>query len=287
MRRKIELLMIGLVCSWLVTSIGFAETINLVTTTGTDPTVGTLATPGYFVTDSNGVIWKIIDAQSTGTGVFQPFLRLQNNGIEQGLNTDASKVLDNIDGIWTHSVLWSTVGTIQIGSEFYYDLALDINEPDNASDRFLSLDVLQLYSGSTGNATSTQGLTMNFSAGDKVLLDYALSNSGSGQADIEVLIPINLVQNPNEYFYLYSQFGAVGSLGQGNTSQDYKASDGFEEWSMLSQSSAPSNVPEPASLLLSGTGLVTLAWFGRKRSRGVFSSAEKRQNSKERPGYGE
>jgi hypothetical protein len=261
MCRKIELLAIGLICFLLIPASSFSNTINLVTTTGVDPTTGMLATPGYSVTDSQGVVWQIIDTQPTGTGVFEPFLRLQKNGIESGLNTDAKNVLSNKDGIWTHSVLWSTVGTVEIGSTYYYPLTLDINESKSKSGRYLSLDVLQLFSGSTPNATSTAGLTKLFDAGDTVLLNYAL-NSGSGEGDLEVFIPTSLISNPDGYFYLYSQFGGVGKQYKG---MDFGASAGFEEWRV--DPPGPNPVPEePISLLLLCSGLIPLGWIHRNRS---------------------
>jgi hypothetical protein len=250
MRRKIELPAIGLMCFLLVSASSYSDTINLVTTTGIDPTMGTLAAPGYSVTDSNGVIWQIIDTQPVGTGVFEPFLRLQNKGTESGLNTDAKNVLDNKDGIWTHSVLWSTVGTVDIDDTSYYPLTLDINESKSKSGRYLSLDVLQLFSGSAPDATSLNALTLLFDAGDTVLLNYAL-NSGSGEGDLEVFIPTSLISDPTGYFYLYSQFGGVGKDYKG---MDFGASAGFEEWSVA---------PPPRTRFQSspGTSFVAAAGF--------------------------
>lgn len=112
---------------------------------------------GWFLRDST---------QPAGTGVFNPFLRLDvkgNNATEQGYNTDAvkqvdplnsnttRKVMDNMTPVnWTHDV---SVGSLNIvkwtdGIE-YVQFKLDINEPGNVAS-LLSLDGLRLILGAGG-----------------------------------------------------------------------------------------------------------------------------------------
>ena len=40
----------------------------------------------------------------TGTGVFGPFLRVQQNGTESGYNTDGALQFDTKPGAWTHAI---------------------------------------------------------------------------------------------------------------------------------------------------------------------------------------
>ena len=133
-----------------------AATYNNVAVAGVSAVTGTV---GGAITNTMGtVIFARDSTQPSGTGVFNPFLRLdcKGNGCdEQGYNTsgikgDASngyttrKVLDNMTPVnWTHDVLISTLQLDSTGK--YYQFKLDINEPGNAN-ALLSLDGVRLYS---------------------------------------------------------------------------------------------------------------------------------------------
>src|SRR5690349_15998758 len=57
------------------------------------------ASSNYF-----GAIYTQTSVQPTGTGVFQPFVRIQMNGQEQGYNTSGTPVFDDKGSPWTHDV---------------------------------------------------------------------------------------------------------------------------------------------------------------------------------------
>jgi hypothetical protein len=215
------------------------------------------ASGAYFVQISDG---------STGTGVIDPFLRIQRNGSEQGFNTDASKVLDNKDGIWTHSLLTSDVPvkTLSDGNT-YYQLMLDINE--SSSRRFVSLDTLRVYQVSAPALTSLGGLNpvwdMDSAGNTYVELNYSL-NPGSGYGDMFAYIPTSVfASDPNRpYFVLYSRFGNPST-----------SDAGFEEWATLSVPAPPPPppppIPEPETYALMLAGLGAMAFVARRRkSRG-------------------
>jgi hypothetical protein len=95
------------------------------------------------------------DTSNVGTGVFQPFVRIQQNGDgnckrplhESGFNTDGTARFETKDAgasNWDHSLLLSNIGTDTVGGVKYRIFALDINEANNSTDRFLSLDKLQV-----------------------------------------------------------------------------------------------------------------------------------------------
>jgi hypothetical protein len=198
----------------------------------------------------NGGFFEQVPDQSTGTGVIEPFLRVQANGTEQGFNTSVNNVLDNKDGIWTHSLLVSDVPVVNLGGTNYFQVLLDINQ--TGANPLLSLDQLKVYRQSTGNISSVAGLTNQIynldGAGDTFIrLNYDL-NPGSGAGDMFAYIP---VAGSGDYFYLYSQFGSINA-----------SNDGFEEWATVGVSQP---IPEPETYALMMAGLGVVGFMARRR----------------------
>lgn len=195
----------------------------------------------------------------TGTGVYEPFLRLQHNGTEQGFNTSASGVLNNKAGIWTRDLLVATIPTITVNGKKYREIRLDINENNNRTGRYLSLDSLQIYLEDMAGIDTKSGLTnLKYSmdtAGHNyfVKLDYTLA-SGSGWDDMSVLLPEEIFADAltNRYFYLYSRFG-----------ENYASDAGFEEWA--ADPPVAATVSEPGTLALLGFGIASLLLAMRQR----------------------
>ncbi len=145
-------------------------TINLTGATYNDVTA---TTEGTISNALGSVTFTNQKFQPTGTGVFNPFLRLDVKGNvrdEQGYNTSATisegsgnnyttrKVLDNMAPVnWTHDVLISDLNLVTVGNgrnkKQFYEFKLDINEPGNANS-LLSLDGLKLWSTSTPSQSS-------------------------------------------------------------------------------------------------------------------------------------
>ncbi len=227
-----------------------------------------------------GALWTTTDMQSTGTGVIDSFVRISSNKlVEDGMNTSARPLLNNENSspTFTTDLLKSQVPVVTLpkadgssGTQSYYEFLLDINQ--TGSDPLLSLSGLQLCSSGSGgksfadtcagtgsslrydldgNLSAPYAISQSTAPTNNVLLNYNL-NSGSGSGDLFLYIPTNLVPggSSNRYIYLWSQFGLPAPYGN---------NDGYEEWAVRKDlgSAAPFNspVPEPASLLLLGTGL--------------------------------
>src|SRR5262245_20832266 len=134
----------------------------------------------------NGALLQTTDQQPTGTGVIDPFLRLQHNNVEQGYNTSGSPLpFDDSAGIWTHDMRVADVRGITIEGVAYAAFLLDINESSSPSNRLLSLNSVQIYtsplaSQTTPDVASLGTLRWDMDAGEDstVNLNYSL-NHGS------------------------------------------------------------------------------------------------------------
>ena len=88
--------------------------------------------------------------------------------------------------------------------------------------------------------------------------------------DMVLFVPDSPLFANNQYVYLYSEFGCGNEFTaakscQGN--QKYPSGAGFEEWWVPGSNTVfgTAAVPEPATLFLSGTGLLLFARRYRRR----------------------
>ncbi|HEY3886401.1 MAG TPA: PEP-CTERM sorting domain-containing protein [Vicinamibacterales bacterium] len=228
----------------------------------------------------NGAGFDVVDPQPTGTGYIDSFLRIQQNGTEQGYNTSGRPVQfdEKTDQNFTRNLLTADVPVVTNPDGLtgnYREFFLDINEQASGLDALLTLDQLKIFVSNTPSITdgysSSGGGTLagaskvydmdTGSTDNWVNLDYTLVGGGSGSGDMVLYVP-DVGFSGYQYVYLYSQFGCVpgkkGVCGSGSN-QKYQSGAGFEEWWTLSPTAPPPPVPEPGTLLLLGSGLFAAA----------------------------
>jgi PEP-CTERM motif-containing protein len=252
--------------------------------------------PAQGISGSIGsALYQVVGPQPTGTGVIDSFLRIEQKGTEEGFNTSERQSISlpsgtsagYCDGVdcdsktdpnYTHDLLTSKIPTVVINGQTYREFFLDINEPAGGAQNLLTLDQVEIYqSGSAGLSThlssgggSLTGATKIYDldggpggkADNWINLDYTLIGGGSGSGDM-VLFVLDTGQFNQQYTYLYSQFGCA-SCGSGSNTK-YASQAGFEEW-WVPGSTTNTAVPEPATLLLLGSGLLYVGKRYRQRA---------------------
>jgi uncharacterized repeat protein (TIGR01451 family) len=212
---------------------------------------------------------------SSGTGTFNPFVRLQGSPTEQGYNTNGTTQFDTKVGTWTHAIKVSEIPQRPCPqaapTETCFELFNDINE--NNSTPYVSLNKVEVYYTSSATLTGypfSGNATLQYAFNGNILIHDV--NQGSGRGDLRYDIPVgsgtNQVPlpancnygNPNctTYFVLYSQWGTTGTLNNIN----YNSDGGFEEWKVKVYPVPPdisvAKTPDGGSINAGGNAVFTI-----------------------------
>jgi hypothetical protein len=210
----------------------------------------------------NGAVFTGATGHNTsGSGVIDSFVRLDNTGVEQGYNTAARPYSDSIitndagtTATFNHPIQLKDLPVVvrQQGSVLvpYFEFVLDLNQENSLP--YISLDALQVSTASSGSltgytadgtygnvATVAYDMHGGTNAYNAVALDSAY-NTGSGSYDMFLNIPVSdfsitTAADLNKYVYVYSQFGKQtlnDAIQPGTTDAKNggSANDGYEEW---------------------------------------------------------
>lgn len=218
--KKFALLCVGLVSVGLLTAQG--AVVDLTTQSGVS-----------LSTSYGTAIFTTNFSRPTGTGVFDPFLSIHAQGIEQGYNTSAKKGgFDTIrEGQWNHEILVQDMATVTIGGAEYYSFLIDVNEPNEGNMGLISLDALKIFTSKKLGETTEDVEALGIKRFDIDLpadsyLIYHDKNAGSGMGDIAFFVPTSafIGASPTDYVYMYQMWGTHFS-----TDPSYVLEGGFEE----------------------------------------------------------
>jgi hypothetical protein len=197
--------------------------------------------------ETNGGLAKFTTVDNAGSppagsGVIDAFLRIRNNGSEEGFNTNfrssGQPPLDGVAGDFTRNLALGDVPVVNGFRRFF----LDLNESGGSNAR-IDLTELKIFLSPTASLGTLVGLTPIFTLDQTVNLRDV--NSGSGRYDLFVDIADSLFTGgTTQNLYLFSKFS--------------NADAGFEEWSVGTPNN-PTPVPTPALLPgLIGMGIAAL-----------------------------
>jgi hypothetical protein len=183
----------------------------------------------------NGAFFSVNHDQPTGTGTYNPFLTIQNNGVQQGYNSSTGNFDTKREPQWNHEIRFSDLQQTTINGIAYFGFRVDVNEPNGANRADITLDRLQLFTSSTLQNSTSTGANGQFSGSLGILrydLDLGGDNSvhytdrqhGSGSGDINIFIPVEFFAGTqqNDYVYMYQLWGNSDN-----------SEGGFEETSLI------------------------------------------------------
>ena len=180
----------------------------------------------------DGAYFAVNSQHPTGTGVYNPFLTVQNNPWEQGYNSSTGNFDTKREPQWNHEIRFSDLQVTNLNGIAYFGFSVDVNEPNGGNQAGISLIGLSIWTSATlqsSTSTDANGFfngslgALRYSLGGNSVL-YNDQMSGSGAGDINIYIPVSAFAGTqaNDFVYMYQRWGNSDS-SQG----------GFEETSLI------------------------------------------------------
>lgn len=181
------------------------------------------------------------DFGSSGTGTFDSFVRVQEDGEEKGYNTDGTLQYNTKTGNWTHSIKVSAIPVVYLDPDAggpatfgpYWELFNDLNETNTTAGRLISLNDIEVYFTTDNELTGypfTGKATLEYEYHGDILINDV--NSGSGRGDLRVRIPLTGITIPSNcsygdsdcdtYFVLYNAWGQTDGYDSDATFEEFK-----------------------------------------------------------------
>jgi hypothetical protein len=196
----------------------------------------------------DGGLFQLANTQPAGTGVFEPFLTIQNKVTEQGYNSSTGNFDTKREPVWNHEIKLSDLNATTINNVQYYSFEVDINEPNGTPKNLISLNRFTVSTSPTVQTTTSTDASGVFNgslgtlrydsgAGNAVYINDV--NHGSGQSDLSIYIPVSAFGDalPTDNVYVYEYWGV-----------NFNTEGGFEE-TRLGAGVSVTAVPEVSALL--------------------------------------
>ncbi|HWP64252.1 MAG TPA: hypothetical protein VNO86_12365 [Candidatus Binatia bacterium] len=240
LRRRVSLL-------WAAVTAGLLVGALVLPVAGSGSPID-LTSAGAPATVNGAVVQQSNFSGSTGTGVFESFVRFQANGTEQGYNTSGRPLEfdENSSSQFTRDLPLNAVPMVTVGGVAYREFRLDINETAGQPSSLLSIDRIRMFLSPTPGIKNADPDSPTFGQSDGTFLVWDLDGAGdvylkvlydlapgSGNGDVRLLVPndsfgtagqtcqYNPLVSCGQYVYLYTKAG-----------EEFSSDDGFEEWSV-------------------------------------------------------
>ena len=234
-RRLLILVVLGGALAGLFAVAAFALINDTETAAGCDIQVANKNGTALCTTEAGAKVRYLGDSNQTfgssGTGTFNPFVRLQGSPTEAGYNTNGTTEFETKVGTWTHAIKISEIPVrTEDGCSSCWELFVDINDSNN--NKVISLNDMEIWFTQNANLTGypfAAPATKEYDFAGNILINDV--NQGSGRGDVRYMVPrtgITIPPNCNygnaacdTYFLLYSKWG---------TTAGFPSDGGFEEW---------------------------------------------------------